>query len=218
MTIVPRFYYSPNACSLGVHIAFEEAGAAYEAIRVRVAEGEQKLPAYLAVNPAGRIPAAVIDGGLLTECGALLAWIAHAYPGSGLLPLDDPFLTAKAHEWLGWFASTVHISFAQVWRSERFTTDAATVAGLAKDAPERIRAHFRRIEATLSGAGPWLLGERFSVADPYALVFHRWGTKFGIDMTEYPAWAAHAARLYQRPAAQRALEQEGLTPLLLAAE
>ena len=106
MTAVPRFYYSPNACSLGVHIAFEEAGAAYEAIRVRLAEGEQKLPAYLAVNPAGRIPAAVIDGGLLTECGALLAWIAHAYPASGLLPLDDPFLTAKAHEWLGWLAST----------------------------------------------------------------------------------------------------------------
>jgi len=214
---VPRFYYSPNACSLGVHIAFEEAGAPYQAIRVRVAEGEQKLPDYLAVNPLGRIPAALIDGRLLTECGALLTWIAHSNPGSGLLPLDDPFLTAKAIEWLGWFASTVHVSFAQAWRSERFTDEAATAAGLAKDAPARIRGHFRRVEGQLAGAGPWLLGERYSVADPYALVFHRWGNKFGLDMTAYPAWNAHAARLYQRPAARRALEQEELAPILAAA-
>ncbi len=133
------------------------------------------------------------------------------------MPLDDPFLTAKAIEWIGWFASTVHVSFAQVWRSERFATDPATVAGLAQAAPERIHGHFRRIEAELADAGPWLLGDRYSVADPYALVFHRWGSKFGIDMSLYPAWAAHAERLYRRPAAQRALEQEGLAPILLAA-
>ncbi len=210
---VPRFYFSPNACSLGVHIAFEEVGAPYQAIAVRVSEGEQKLPAFLEINPMARVPAALIDGRLLTECGAVLTYLALRHPEAGLLPLGDPYLAAKATEWISWFASTVHISFAQIWRSERFTGDPTLTAGLAADAPERIKAHFRHIEAQLSAAGPWLLGEHFSIIDPYALVFHRWGSKLGMDMSAFPAWAGHAARLYRRPAVMRALEIEGLLPI-----
>lgn len=212
------FYYAPGACSLGVHIALEETGAAYEAVRVLVADGEQRQPAYLAINPAGRIPALVVDGKVLTECTAIHTYLAHRFPESGLLPLDDAFLTARATEVMSWLASTLHISFAQVWRGERFTDDAAARAALQADGPARVRAHFQRLEQRLADSGgPWILGDRYSAADAYALVFHRWGPRLGIDMADYPAWTAQAARLYQRPAVRRALEQEGLAPILSVA-
>ncbi len=111
-------YYSPGACSLAAHVALHEASLPFEARRVLIAEAEHLAPEYLAVNPRGRIPTLVIDGTPVTELSAILGWIADRSPG--LAPARGTLAAAQCAEWLGWFTSAVHISFALVWRGSRF--------------------------------------------------------------------------------------------------
>ena len=100
-----KLYYAPNACSRGPHIALEEAGAVFEAVRVDVRGGEQRSPAYLALNPKGRVPTLVTDKGVLTECTAILAWIAQTWPQAKLAPLDDPWSFAQVQAFNSFLAS-----------------------------------------------------------------------------------------------------------------
>src|SRR4029079_16370260 len=118
-----RLFYSPGACSLVTHIALEETGSKYEAVRVMLAEGEHLRPDYIAINPHARVPALANSHGVVTENIAILNLIADIFEAPGSVPRDDPFAAARCNEMLGWFASSVHISFAQIWRGERFTNE-----------------------------------------------------------------------------------------------
>lgn len=88
-------YITPGTCSRASHIALAESGLDYQVSLIRFAEGEQRSPAYLKVNPKGRVPALMTDKGVLTETVALLPYIAQLVPEKNLAPLDDPFLFAK---------------------------------------------------------------------------------------------------------------------------
>ena len=116
-------YYSPGACSLVPHIALEETGADYHAKRVVLAEGEHLTPDYLAINPHARVPALDVDRQVVTENVAILNYIAHRWGAAGSVPVENHLAAARCNQLLGWFASSVHIGFAQVWRAERFTGD-----------------------------------------------------------------------------------------------
>ena len=95
-----KFYFSPNSCALASHIALEQAGAAYEAVKVDFSANEQRKPEYLKLNPKGRVPALVTERGILTETPAILVFIAQSYPKAKLAPLDDPFFR-YAPGWTG---------------------------------------------------------------------------------------------------------------------
>ena len=205
-----RLFYSPGACSLVPHIALEEAGAEFEAVRTAIAEKAHKRPEYLAVNPRGLIPAMEVDGAVVTENIAVLAYIGHRWPESGQLPLDDLPALARTFERLSYFATTVHHGgFGPIFR--------ARAAGIERPAAEvaadreRLRGLFGEIEALLA-AGPWLLGGRYTLADPYPLTFRRWARRLELDVTPFRHWTAHAQQMVQRPAIRRALEREGLDP------
>src|SRR5687768_2105276 len=103
-----RLYYSPGACSLVSHVALEEAGAEFEAVRTAIAEKAHRRPDYLAINPRGLIPAIEAEGRVVTENIAVLAYIGHRWPASGQLPLDDLPALARVFELLSYFATTVH--------------------------------------------------------------------------------------------------------------
>jgi glutathione S-transferase len=203
-----KLFHSPGACSLVPHIALEEAGADFEAVRVILAEGQHLKPEYLAINPHARVPALVTDEGTITENIAILNYIADRFGAAGSVPRGDAFIAAKANELLGWFASTVHISFAQVWRAARFTRDETAHPAIIEGGRENLAQQFAEIEA-LAGEG-WLAGDRFSSADSYALIFYRWGRRIGLTMSEYPKWAALNQQLLAEPAVQRVVEIEEL--------
>lgn len=205
-----RLFYSPGACSMVTHIALGEAGAEFESVRIMLAQGEQLKPEYLAINPHARVPALETDQGVVTENIAILNLIADLFDGPGSVPRDDPFATARCNELLGWFASSVHISFAQIWRGERFTDDASLYDAIKAGGLKALGKQFAEIEQ-LSGEG-WLVADQFTAADSYALVFFRWGRRIGMDMSRYPRWAALLRRVLERPAVQRAIEREGLKP------
>ena len=200
-------YYSPGACSLVPHIALEEAGAVYEAKRVVLAEGEHLTPDYLAINPHARVPALDVDGQVVTENVAILNYIAHRWGAPGAVPLEDHLAAARCNQLLGWFASSVHIGFAQVWRAERFSDDQAVHAAIQSGGHDVLKRYFGQIEE-LAGDG-WLVPGEFSAADSYALVFFRWGRRIGTDMSPYPRWRALVDRVLERPAVQKVLAKEG---------
>ena len=202
-----RLFYSPGACSIVPHIALEEAGAEFEPVKVVLAEGEHLKPEFLAINPHARVPALGTDRGVITENIAILNFIADSFGGEGSVPRGDAFATARCNELLGWFASSVHISFATIWRGSRFTSDESVWPALQQGGRSALEKHFAEIEA-LCGDG-WLVGDQFTAADSYAAIFYRWGRRIEMDMAPYPRWAALVGQVIDRPAAQRVLEREG---------
>lgn len=205
-----KLFYSPGACSLVSHIALEEGGAEFEPVRVTLAQGEHLKPEYLEINPHARVPALATDRGIVTENVAILNLIADLFGKDGSVPRDGPYSAARCNELLGWFASSVHISFAQIWRGERFTSDSGLFGALKEGGIKALEKQFAEIEQ-MSGRG-WLVGERFTAADSYVLVFFRWGKRIGMDMNRYPQWAASLERLLERPPVLRVLKLEDLKP------
>lgn len=203
-------YYSPGACSLAPHIILEEAGMPFEARRITIASGEHRTDEYLAINPHGRVPALAIDGEIVTENAAVLTYIATLATGSSALP-RRPLLLARVYELLSFFASSVHIAFAQYWRPERFTEDQELHEPIADAGRRSVLRYFDEIEAMLDGR-EWLVGDAFTLADTYPFVFYRWGRRIGVEMSAYKAWTAHSGRMLRRPAVGRALAREGLDP------
>jgi glutathione S-transferase len=201
-------YCSPGTASLAVHWVLIDLGVPFETHRLSFEAGDQRRPEYLKLNPAGRVPTLVVDGQPVTEVLAILTYLAHRYPHSELLPLADPLKLAKAYEVMSWFASTVHVAFAQIARPERYADDEAVKAALATPGEARFARTLTDIERLAQGPGPWLLGESFSAVDAYALVIWRWAERRQIDTTSYPAWSAKAARAFARPSVVRALRKE----------
>jgi len=202
-------YYSPGACSLVTHIALEESGANYDLEQVALAQGEQLKPNYLAINPHARVPSLGTRHGIVTENIAILNLIADLFEGPGSVPRDDPFAAAHCNELLGWFSSSVHIAFAQIWRGERFAEDKGLHLAIEAGGRKALETQFAEIEQRSSES--WLVEGRFTAADSYALVFFRWGRRIGMDMGRYPAWSALLDQALDRPAVQRALYREGLS-------
>jgi glutathione S-transferase len=206
-----KLYYAPGACSLAAHIALEEAGEKFELSRVDLAAGEQNSAEYLRINPKARVPALADGEWVLTEAPAILRYIAARHPSAGLWPWD-PREEARCAEWLNWLSSTIHIAFAHLRHASRYATDPRAIEDVTATARKTCRELWLAVDGRI-GAGPWALGERYSVADPYLLVFWTWGRgpALGFHMTQdFPHWTAHALRLAARPAVQRAFAREGL--------
>lgn len=214
-----RLFYSPGACSLAPHIALEETGVHYE-LELRTTKNTEgtSSPDYLAVNPKGRVPALLgVAGrsggadGLLTEASAILIYLGEAYPYAGLLPFDAA-AKARCVEWLNWLSESVHgMSFAQLWRPQRFVSDPALFPAIVAKGRENLDEQYAYIEAILADGRGWAIPQGYSVTDAFLLVFWRWGARVGLDMHgAHPAWTELAARTLERPAVRRVIEQEGL--------
>ncbi|MEG3027873.1 MAG: glutathione S-transferase family protein [Aeromonas sp.] len=197
-------YLAPGTCAMAVRIALVEAGAPHRLKLVDFSVAEQSSPAYLAINPKGRVPALVTERGVLTETPALLLYVAQRFPAAGLAPLDDPFLLARMQEVNSFLASTVHVSHAHGRRGSRWADDEQAIKAMQAKMPQNMRDGFAEIEHHYL-AGPWVLGDRFSLADIYLYVVASWLKSDGVPIDEFPKVAAHTARMLARPAVQQAL-------------
>jgi len=214
-----KLFYAPNACSLAPHIALNEAGADYEAVKVDTANGEQRSEAYLAINPKARVPSLVTDRGILTEVPVLLAYIARISPKAELAPMAwktpaDQFDFFEMQSFNSYLASTIHITFAHIFRPERYADDDAAKTAMRAKAPKTLIEQFRLVEERLSDGREWVHGDKYTVSDPYLYVFARWFERDGVgSIAPLPRIAAHRARMQKREAVLKTLEQEGLKPV-----
>jgi glutathione S-transferase len=210
-----KLFYSPGACSLAPHIALEEAGATFTPTLVDFKSTEQRSPAYLKINPKGRVPAIALGDWTLSENPAILQFIAQSHPDATLWPTDVR-AQAKCLEWMAWLSSGVHVAYAHVRRAERYATSEAALADVRAKGAISTREIWGDVEtrmAALAGSGPWIAGDQFTVTDGYVFVFWMWGNgqHLGYDMAQdFPAWTAHARRMAARPAVQRVLARERL--------
>lgn len=199
-----KFYYAPGTCALASHIALEEAGANFEAVRLDFAASQQTSPGYLAINPKGRVPAIETDRGIITETPAILAWIAQSYPAAGLAPVSDPFAFAQVQAFNTYLCSTVHVAHAHRPRAYRWADDPAAQEAMRKKVPQTMSECFQLIENGMPEA-PWVQGETYTICDPYLFTISRWLKSDGVDIANFPRVAAHAKRVAERPAVQKAL-------------
>jgi glutathione S-transferase len=202
-----KLYYAVNTCALASHIALEEAGAEYSTVRIDFAKSEQRSPEYLAINPKGRVPAMVTDRGILTETPAMLAFIAQSFPRAGLAPLDDPFAFAEVQAFNSYLCSTVHVAHAHRMRGTRWADDPAAIAAMQRKVPQSVGACFDLIEQGVL-KGPWVMGEAYTICDPYLFTLAEWLEGDGVDLARLPRVLDHHARMGERPAVQKAVGQE----------
>ena len=202
-----KLYYAPGTCALASHIALEEAGANYEAIRLSFKTEDQKKPDYLKINPKARVPALVTDRGILTETPALLIYIAQSFPAAKLAPLDDPFALAKVQAFNSYLCSTVHVAHAHRMRGTRWTDDAAAIESMKKKVPQTVGECFALIEREMF-QGPWVMGKDYTVADGYLFTLTQWLGGDGVDINKMPKIAEHFRRVGERPAVRKAVEDE----------
>ena len=202
-----QLYYAPNTISVATAITLEEAALDYQPVRVDFASGEQTTPAYRQINPKGRVPALVVDGGILTETGALLELIAAKAPEAGLVP-DDPLQAARMREVMYYLASTMHVNHAHKMRGHRWADRNSSWKDMAAKVAQTMTASCKYVE-TNGLRGPFVLGERFSLADPYLYVVCSWLEGDGVDVSAFPKIVAFRDAMEAR-ASVRAVRAAGM--------
>lgn len=202
-----KLYFTPETCALASHIALEQAGADYEVARVDFSTGEQRAPAYLKINPKGRVPALATEHGILTETPAILLFIAQTYPKSRLAPLDDPFALAQVQAFNSYLCSTVHVAHAHRMRGTRWSEEPATIEGMKRGAPQSVAAAFGLIEHGML-MGPWVMGKEYSICDPYLFTLAQWLEADGVDVAQLPKVMDHRRRMSALPVVKKAIADE----------
>lgn len=203
-----KLYYSPGACSIGIHVLLEEIGKPYEAVLVNTREGAQFKPEYVAINPKSKVPALMRDdGSVLTEYPAIAFWLARTNPEAKLLP-DDPESQARALEAIDYCVATMHMQgFSRIFRPANFSANEADHEAVKARGEEIFSKGLALMDKALQGK-EYLLGQ-FSIADS-ALFYccFWWADRLKKELP--PNVAAHYARMKARPAVQRTLKAEGL--------
>jgi glutathione S-transferase len=192
------FYHSPNTRSSSVLILLEELDAPYALKDLNFKIGEQRQPEYLAVNPAGKVPAIVHNGALVTELGAVFIYLADAFPAKKLAPeICDP-LRGPYLRWLVYYGSAF---------------EPAIMDRYMKVEPPKNMSPYGDFDSVMAlinrqlASGPYLLGARFSAADILWATALRWTTGFGlVPMT--PEIAAYIERVGARPSVARVGETD----------
>jgi len=199
-----KLYYFSGACSLASNIALREAGLKFELVKVdrRTRKAADGLD-FNEVNPKGYVPTLTLDNGeVLTENVAVLQYIADRNPAAKLAPPAGTMERYRLVEWLGFISSEIHKNFSQLFR---------------EDAAEETKQYVRKVLSNrldylnrVIGSGPFLMGEQFTVADPYLFTVLGWGRHLNFDLGKWPQLQRYMERVGARPQVVEALKAEGL--------
>ena len=203
-----KLWYSPGACSLAPHIVLLEAGLQFDLVLSKVGKFTHE---FMELNPKSRVPVLSFDGEIITETPAILTAIALLVPDKHLLG-QTTLETARVYEWLNYLSGTLHgQGFGALWRPGRFLDDESVFPQLQEHALKTIRQCYSFIEDKLSfKKSYYAVGKYFTVVDPFLFVLYRWGYRVKIEMrSEYPHFAAWAARISIKDSVIRAMETHG---------
>lgn len=202
-------YYAPHTCALATHIVLEEVGAEYAGKRIDFATNQQRSPEYLRINPKGRVPALVSDRGILTETPAMLVYVAQSFPKTDLAPMDDPFLFAEIQSFNSWLCSHLHVAHAHRMRGYRWVDadDRRSIAAMQRKVPQSVGESFAMVEREML-KGAWVMGERYTICDPYLFTLAQWLEADGVDPATIPRVIDHRRRMAERMTVKKAIGQE----------
>lgn len=203
-------YGSPSTASLVVHWLLIELQAPHELHQLDFDREEQKSPAYLKINPQGRVPTLVIDGQVLTESAAIAMHLADLFPAAGLAPPPGTPERGAYYRWMFFCAYTLMPAY-RGW----FYADEPAGAEHA----ERVKASSRailekawqQVDEHLAANGPYLLGAQRSAADFVLAMLMRWSRNMPRPTDTWPALLAHARLMKALPSFREVYRREGLT-------
>ena len=201
-----KIFIANGSISLAPLILLEEVGAQYEAMLIDLSRDEQRQDAYLEINPKGRVPSLVTADGILTETCAILVYIAHRFGSEDLASMGDPFLFGRIQEFNSYLASTVHVAHAHRLRGTRWVSDQAALEAMQKKVPEVMTQAVTLVEDALL-QGPWVMGDTYTICDPYLFTISRWLEDDGVDTGKLPRILEHRRSMMARAATQRVLSQ-----------
>ena len=204
-----KLYYAPGACSLASHIALEESGVPYETQRLNLAEGDQRKPEYLKLNPRGRVPTLVVDGQALTENVGILTYVGGGLASARLWP-KKTWDQAKAVSTMAWLSNTVHPTYGHLIRTQRYVDDPAAQEAVKSKARHMYAEYLGEIDRLLAGR-KWTIGESYTVVDGYLVVFYRWGNRNSYPVKALKSYTALVQRVLERPAVAKVMADEGIT-------
>ncbi|WP_376100257.1 glutathione S-transferase family protein [Roseomonas sp. CCTCC AB2023176] len=168
-----------GSSSMAPHIALREVAASFELCPISLSRREQRDPAYLAINPEGKVPTLLVDGRPLTEVAGILFYLARRFPAAGLLPAGEVEAEAQVVSWMSSLATTVHPARRQ---------------GL-----DHARRVWAVVERRLDGR-EWTVGDRPSVADIHLFrLFWRLRRSADLAPGEFPGLTDHHDRMMARP-------------------
>jgi glutathione S-transferase len=196
----PTFYTNPQSRGRIVRWMLEEVAIPYDTVVLDYGT-TMKAPAYLAINPMGKVPAIRHGDTVVTEVAAICAYLADAFPQAGLAPAPASRLRGPYYRWLFFAAGPVEAAVSN-----------QALGFVVPPGRERMMGYGKYAEVlnVLEGAvsqGDYLLGNRFSAADVYLGSHLGFGMQFG-TIEKRPAFEAYWARLSARPAAVRAREMD----------
>ncbi len=205
-----QLYFAPGAASFCVHWLLLELGQTPELIRVDLRGGEQKRPAYLAMNPAGVVPTLIVDGQPVAESSALLLHLADRHPDGGFLPPPGTPSRATVLQWQLYLVTSLQAPF-RFWFFPQEAAGPEAAEAAKAQAVVKIQNAFDTLDAHLAAHGPYLAGDQVSTADFLLAMLCRWSRGLPKPATDWPALSAFVDRMRARPAFTALCDREGLT-------
>jgi len=187
-------YYSPQTRATGTRVLLEELGAPYDLHVLNLKAGEQRQPAYLAINPLGKVPAIRHGEAVVTEQVAIYIYLADLFPQAGLAPALDDARRGPYLRWIAYYGSAFEPAVM-----DRFMKREPAPA---KSSPYSDYDSMLGVLESQLSKGPYLLGERMTAADILWGVALGWTMMFGV-VPRKDAFVRYAESIASRPAFQR---------------
>jgi glutathione S-transferase len=214
-----QLHFYPSTAAMVPHIVLEELGVPYERVSIDRENGALDSPAYRALNPNGLIPV-LVDGDLvLYETAAICLHLADIHPQAQLMPALGTAERAHAYKWLMWLTNTLQATLIVYFYPHRWVDEGSDTQEEVKAvAKRRIGGLLDQLDAELGRhGGPWFTGDAYSLLDAYVFTLCRWTRHFSADSPVRPArerlhLGPYLQRMLARPALQRVMTNEGLSP------
>jgi glutathione S-transferase len=208
---VVTLYGGASAASTVIHWLLIELDVPYELRLLDLDKGEHKNPEFLKINPLGMVPALVLDGQVLTETAAIALHLGDRYAARGLAPPPGTPERATYYQWMIFMANTVQPAY-RAWFYPTEPAGAEHADAAKRQARAQLEIAWAHVAAHLEASGgPYLLGERMSVADFLTTLLMRWARKMPRPVDSWPALAAYARRMKSLPSFKEVYAREGLT-------
>lgn len=203
-------HYYPGNASMAPHMMLRQGGLPHRLELVDRSNNAQKAPAYLKLNPNGRIPTFQDGETVMYEAAAICLYLSEKHPELNLAPAPGTPLRPEFLKWLFWATNTLQPELLTYHYTEKHVTNPDEIPGVKARSVERLAGMYSQLDQTLADGREWFLGQQTTLLDFYLFMLGRWGRMLDNPPRDYPHLGPYLVRLTDLPVVSETLEVEGL--------